>query len=99
MTVEQANAVYDVLVTHAGASEDGRDDFVFHQTLRSPDEYRFMGALGFGGKFRNERGRWRVSAYPEDAAQWPAIAGMVGVTNAALDGLRASFVALGEALK
>lgn len=98
MTPEQANAVYDVLVAHAGASEDGRDDFVFHQTSSQPNEYRFMGALGSGGKFWNERGRWRVSAYPEDAARWPAIAGMVRVTNAVLDGLRASFVALDKAL-
>lgn len=67
MTGPQANAVYDILVEHTGADEDWmRDDFVHHQTADSTDEYRFQGALGFGGKFWNCNDRWYVTCYPED---------------------------------
>lgn len=94
MTPEQANAVYEVLVRHAGAREDGRDEFVFH-LARGCEEFRFMGSLGFGGKLYVEPRRWRVGAYPEDIARWPAMAETIRVTNVALDGLRASFAASG----
>lgn len=50
-----ANAIYDVLVKHAGAREDrdSRQDFVFYM-VRDHDftiEYCFGGSLGHGGKF------------------------------------------------
>lgn len=74
LTAEQANAVYDVLVEHAGASEQGRDGFVVTQVNTHCQEYRLGGALGFGGKFWRTTGihredpdlTWSVSAYPED---------------------------------
>lgn len=96
LAAEQANAVWDVLVEHAGASEDGREDFVFHQTAGGCTEYRFQGSLGFGGKFWNANGRWYVSAYREDTT--PGRASAIDLTNAALSGLRASYVALAAAL-
>lgn len=40
LTDEQANAAYDVLVAHAGASEWQRDEFVLTQTLGRCDEFR-----------------------------------------------------------
>jgi hypothetical protein len=86
MTEEQANAVYTVLVEHAGAVEDMRDEFVFHLT-RGCEEFRFQGSLGFGGKLYVERRRWRVSCYRED--ETPARVEAIQVTNAALDELRA----------
>lgn len=64
--------VYDVLVKHAGARESGREDFI-QMTLRwserdpyKTQEYRFMGALGGGGKFWLSPECFRVSAYNED---------------------------------
>lgn len=70
MTEEVANAVFDILVTYAGANESIREDFVYHQSTSVCDEYRFQGALGFGGKFRRSWGRsgerWYVDQYPED---------------------------------
>lgn len=89
LTAEQANAIYDVLVQHAGASEEGRDAFVVVQVNTSPDEFRFGGALGFGGKFWHDRDGWRVSAYAEDARRWPEMRDVIDVTNAALATLRA----------
>nr|WP_221374497.1 hypothetical protein [Actinoplanes polyasparticus] len=92
LTSEQANAVYDILVEHCGADDsDGphllmtsRGEFIFHQTDRVEREYRFQGALGFGGKFR--RGgwsdRWSVDCYSEDLTAERGQ--MIGVTNAAL---------------
>lgn len=87
MTEEQANAVYNVLVEHAGASEVQRDEFVFMHANGRCDEYRFQGRLGFGGKFW--RRDWRVSAYPEDTT--PARQAILDATNAALAELRGRF--------
>lgn len=97
LTPEQANAVYDVLVKHAGADDtetegvySARTDFVFAQTDKYQPEYRFMGLLGFGGKFwRNGwEDRWYVYCYAEDLT--PARQAAVDATNAALDALRQS---------
>lgn len=95
MTADQANAVYDVLVGICGASDaktrtdpyvGPRADFEYHQTAGATDEYRFQGALGFGGKFWNCNGRWYVTCYREDeTAQRRA---MIEATNAALAALR-----------
>ncbi|HEU5108820.1 MAG TPA: hypothetical protein VFT95_09710, partial [Micromonosporaceae bacterium] len=99
LTEEQANAVWDVLVERAGASEAGREDFVAVQTRGGCDEYRFIGSLGFGGKFwtATNTSSWYVTCYRED--ETAARRSAIGVTNAALDGLRASYVALAEALE
>lgn len=63
LTADQANAVYDVLVAHAGArnDEDARQQFVYHLT-DGCTEYQ----VDFGrhlGKFRAEPDRWYVIAY------------------------------------
>lgn len=90
MTKDEANAVYDILVRECGAAEGndrswpGRDHFVREFTRdRHTDEYRFMGALGFGGKFYPDR--LRVSCYPED--ETPERREMVERANAALRAL------------
>lgn len=60
-----ANQIFDILIEKAGATERWRQDFVYRQG-EGCVEYRFQGGLGFGGKFYNELGGWRVSCYPED---------------------------------
>jgi hypothetical protein len=70
LTFQQANDVYDILIEKAGEVEDdhSRESFIYSQTTRFVGEFRFMGALGFGGKFR--RGTyddvWYVDCYSED---------------------------------
>ncbi len=86
MTEEQANAVYDVLAEHAGASEGQRDEFAFMHVNGCCDEYRFIGSLGFGGKFW--RRDWRVSCYRED--ETPERVEAIRVANDALAELRAA---------
>jgi hypothetical protein len=70
--------VYDVLVEKAGASKDGeaRDSFIAYHVERHTDkallysnssEYRFMGLLRSGGKFRVSYDAFHVTYYyPED---------------------------------
>lgn len=79
------NAVYDVLVREAGAfgHPDDKASFVYAHTamrLTRHYEYRFMGALGFGGKYRSETNT--VDCYPEDLT--PERAEIITRTNAAL---------------
>ncbi len=69
LTKEFANKVYDVLVTHLRADERMRDDFIYHhvESKEGCHEYRFMGNLGFGGKYWSETNT--VSCYLEDETQ------------------------------
>jgi len=66
------DAVYDVLVQHCGARDDDQRAWFIEGVQRQqeaglgPVEWRFMGALGFGGKFRIAHGRVYVDCYPED---------------------------------
>jgi hypothetical protein len=60
ITKPQAIAARQILVEECGLRpDDGRDGFVYN--VAHPEhpsfEYRFMGALGFGGKFRNSGNR------------------------------------------
>jgi len=83
LSKQQAIAVFNILVEHAGAraDEDDQTRFVLEFTKERPtSEYRFMGGLGFGGKLRFPR--LTVDCYPED--ETPARAAMVEKTNAAL---------------
>lgn len=96
LTAEQANAIYDVLVRHAGAADWMVDDFVADQTEGACREYRFGGALGFGGKFRRNPGtdgteRWYVDTYPETTQAQPQLHEVINRTNSALAALRASY--------
>jgi hypothetical protein len=85
-----ANNIWHVLVTEGGA-RDGRDDhYAFVAYLEKPlsfgHEWRFQGALGFGGKFYNDGFQWRVGCYREDDTQ-PRL-GMIQRTNERLAALR-----------
>ena len=86
ITEEMANKVWDVLIEHAGASSHDADRLAFVISSVGEDrlpEYRFQGALGFGGKvyLRDRRG-WEVYYYPEDRSQKRDA--IVSRTNAAL---------------
>lgn len=62
-----ANKIYDILTAECGAPDWMRDDFVYFCTnLFQSREYRFIGSLGFGGKFWHNDGRFYVNCYPED---------------------------------
>lgn len=68
LSLAQAEAAYDILVEEAGANPDTGDRYAFVQYVRTNgQEYRFIGLLGFGGKFRNGTigGTPDVCCYPE----------------------------------
>lgn len=65
LTEPEAHAIYDILAKEAGARDGDREQFVWAHTMNDMSEYRFQGALGFGGKFWC-KDSWRVTAYPED---------------------------------
>lgn len=80
-----AHRIFDVLVRHCGASAMDRETFVQRQG-EGASEFRFMGNLGYGGKFWNNYCgaglRWRVDCYPED--ETPRRRRMIARTNARL---------------
>ena len=70
ISTEQAEKVAAILREECGRRGNERDvhSFVYHVT-RDCREYRFMGALGFGGKFRNNGNHDNtpyVDCYSED---------------------------------
>lgn len=86
--------VYDVLMQECEAPEHYRDHFVYHQNADKGDgdmrEWRFQGALGFGGKFRKHHEKWYVDCYPED--ETPERLAMIEKANVRLKGLFEEFV-------
>lgn len=86
-------AIYDVVVQECGARESERPDFVQQSKFGTPDscrEWRFCGALGFGGKLRDRRftydglPRFYVDCYRED--ETPERRKMIDAANARLAG-------------
>ncbi len=96
LSESDAAAIWQVLVDHAGASREpfDADNFIHHQTRDVQREWRFIGALGFGGKFRRspqrisdgQRERWYVDCYRED--ETPERLAVIEATNEALAELR-----------
>lgn len=89
ITPSQADAAYTILVQHAGARAHpfDRELFVYHvaKAKHPATEYRFMGHLGFGGKFRNNGNKNNVphvDCYREDLTQEREA--VIAATNAAL---------------
>lgn len=89
LTEEQANKIYDILVTDCGALENNREMFIYQETKERVTEWRFCGSLGFGGKFWNDYGAWRISCYPEDST--PAREKLIQQTNQKLFILRLEY--------
>lgn len=71
LSEKTANRVYNVLVEHAGASNDdqAREHFIQRLCHIGSTEYRFGGALGLGGKIKNKHGQLYVLCYPEDETE------------------------------
>ena len=82
--------IWSVLVEECRArdTEDHRCEFTHYlaKDVWCGHEYRFMGALGFGGKFYNDHYRWRVGCYLED--ETPERLEMIDRANARLAELR-----------
>lgn len=82
--------IYDVLVAHCGAQDDKYDRLSFVQNFTSERpsmEWRFQGALGFGGKFRYPR--ITVDCYPED--ETPKRKEMIQRVNSMLEQIRLEY--------
>lgn len=82
---ETLSQIWDILIKHAGAAEEGREVFIAsagkYKDLKV--EYRFGGALGFGGKVWLNNGRHPyVNGYREDYN--PEMRQVIKVTNEAL---------------
>lgn len=63
-------SVYELLVAYCNAPSHPSDKANFIRIVRETHndrcEYRFIGSLGFGGKFRITEGKMHVTCYPED---------------------------------
>ena len=91
MTKDQIfNRVYAALVEHCAAPADELSRMSFFVAFRKEHpttEYRFHGALGFGGKFRFPG--FTVDCYRED--ETPERLRMIAKANEVLAGLRHEF--------
>ena len=63
---DNSDKIYDILIEECGATEDLRENFRIVLQANHCGEFRFCGALGFGGKFYNNFFEWRVGYYSED---------------------------------
>lgn len=98
VTKEVAAALYEVLVAECAARADDVDSFVLEFTKRDDpygptQEWRFQGALGFGGKFRYPR--CTVDCYREN--ETPATLAMIESANQKLAELKARYNITGMA--
>lgn len=72
MSYIDSRRIWGILVNHAGAVDTDSNWVSFRQWFdrafeKGGDEYRFMGDLGFGGKFwLHRRDGMYVTCYPED---------------------------------
>lgn len=66
VAMQRYGKIFDLLVLIGGAHESLRDDFLYRHVrcVETCSEYRFKGALGFGGKYWSNINK--VSFYPED---------------------------------
>ncbi len=88
---ETAAKIFDILVQECGAVRDslchGFEPFrTYVEKELDRHEYRFGGALGFGGKFYNSGFEWRVSCYSENLT--PQRRAMIEQANLRLEALR-----------
>jgi hypothetical protein len=59
--------IYHILMEECDAPDHWCENFVFlHRQPNFPKEYRFVGRLGFGGKFWRTDGRFYINCYTED---------------------------------
>lgn len=79
--------IYQILRDEAQASPRMDVEFMLWFLYARSYEYRFMGNLGFGGKFWKD-GKWRVTCYPEDETD--AVRHVIHRVNARLQELQQS---------
>lgn len=94
---ETASKIWDLLVLECGALETDRDGFISYVTQRPSKElveWRFQGAIGFGGKIHFGRNRWSVSCYREE--ENPYVNLMIAEANHRLQLLHVSLWGLRE---
>lgn len=72
--------IYGILIRLAGARPSGMAEFISAHSEDPPNEYRFQGALGFGGKYWSRENR--ISCYPEDCT--PERSTMIQAVNEVL---------------
>ena len=89
ITAPYAFAIAKILMKHCGLTFSMAREFAIGQAGKCYPEWRFQGALGFGGKFWNWDGRWYVSCYREDDS--PERSKMIEQANLDLAQLRVSF--------
>jgi hypothetical protein len=85
--------IWTILVEECGAADSkdallGRDyfrDCVDGKPAREHSEWRFQGAIGFGGKLYFRHNQWLVSCYAEEAT--PYVNLMIAEANARLNAL------------
>lgn len=83
-----ANALWDIVVQECGANECEREHFVYDMTTHpagTQSEWRFQGAIGFGGKLYFSYNRWYVGCYNEE--ETPYVKLMIAEANARLQDL------------
>lgn len=80
LSEEQKRLVWDVLVETCGARPRQWDEFTYH--FPQCREFRFQGALGFGGKVWADSRRVYVTCYSEDTTDERT--DMIGAANSAL---------------
>lgn len=87
MNAEFFNKIWEILVRHAGQREDNRERLDFIRCLTQQwdsqnVEWRFCGALGFGGKLYYNNNGLYVNCYTEDLN--PKREQILQTTNSAL---------------
>jgi hypothetical protein len=84
LSADTANEIYDILIATCRAQESNRDQFVRYLGEKHDHyEFRFCGALGFGGKLYLDRfSGLRVDCYREDRT--PERESMIADANSAL---------------
>ena len=81
LTETEAILIYNVLIALTGAPVADKENFIYHHIRpNGPNEWRFCGSLGFGGKYWSEDNR--VSCYSED--ETPEREEIIKLTNIAL---------------
>lgn len=68
--LKYATEIAKILVEIGGANAEIANEnhfFIYYLTKESGQEYRFMGHLGGGGKFRVTYWGWKIDCYSEDS--------------------------------
>jgi hypothetical protein len=65
ITENYAREIFDILVEDVSANKNSLEEFLVWSE-NGEREFRFVGCLGYGGKFWNYNDKWYVNCYSED---------------------------------